>query len=148
MSPKFYRKKPLVVQAMQWDGDNEAEIAEWVRRDDDLPGFYVPRGSPVARLWVEANNVWVPVAEGEWILKDSAGWYPCTNKTFLKTYEDAQPESLTIVAPVDVVHEADRDAVEAIVGEYLDSREIDRKGLEQSLIAYCTTLRNAAEERK
>lgn len=92
-----YRNKPKEVEAVRWSGDNLAEVQAFVGRmqnqdgDVDVPRF---REDPVAwtthdraYLWVEANQAWVPVPKGQWILKDSAGFYPCRPDIFAMTYE-------------------------------------------------------------
>lgn len=51
---------------------------------DDLPA--------AAELWVEANQCHLPLVVGEWVAKDSLGFYPIKNEVFIKKYvlsEDA-----------------------------------------------------------
>lgn len=41
----------------------------------------------VTELYVEANNTWVTITPGEWILRDSVGLYPCKDEIFQLKYE-------------------------------------------------------------
>lgn len=38
-------------------------------------------------LYVAANNAWLDIEIGEWIIKDSRGFYPCKPDIFAQTYE-------------------------------------------------------------
>lgn len=87
-----YRKRPLVVDAIQWTGDNKAEVLDFVEgfdRDGDAPfgGFTVDYETASATLWVEANKSWLPIEKGEWILRDAKGYYPCKDDIFRATYD-------------------------------------------------------------
>lgn len=104
--PKKYRRKPTVVEAIQWDGHNLADVQKFVGIMSNMDGdastvrFLGPRAldddgeriwiNPAARLWVEANESWVLVPIGQWVLKDDAGFYPCKADIFAATYEDAE----------------------------------------------------------
>lgn len=87
-SEKTYRRRPTEIKAMQWTGDNEAEIAEWTGRApiDDYPGFkvFLDRGP---MLYVQANRQWLPLDVGEWIAKDKLGFYPIKDSVFRSTYD-------------------------------------------------------------
>lgn len=92
---KVYRKKPVTVEAMQWDGTRERlhELWDWVGADKlygPLPvgDALSPEGAPL-RLFVDANSAWLPLQVGEWILKDSEGFYPCLDSIFQRSYREA-----------------------------------------------------------
>lgn len=79
-----YRKKPVVIEAMQWTGDNINDIWEWV----GAGAIYGP---------TEANPDWLRIItmEGEmradlydWIIRGVKGeLYPCKPDIFDATYE-------------------------------------------------------------
>jgi hypothetical protein len=79
-------------EAMQWNGDNLAEIKVWMdtRGDfyeidpDDRDGV---DPEATGSLWVEANATWLALVPGEWIIKDAKGFYPCKPDIFAATYE-------------------------------------------------------------
>lgn len=102
--PKIYRKKPIVIEAMQWDGSNIADLWEWVTAeflygpipaepaygpDADGKGCDAQPARP-AGLYVAANDVWVNIEIGEWIIRDSLGFYPCKPSIFDTTYEEVK----------------------------------------------------------
>lgn len=85
----YYRKKPVVVEALQWKGDNEEEMGKFAsgyfltvepedRQDDP---------DQTAEVFVGANGRWLPILTGEWVIKDEKGFYPCAPDIFEKTYE-------------------------------------------------------------
>lgn len=81
MSIQRYRKLPVEIEAVQWNGLNTAEIATWT------DGGFKPYSSVRAELWVAANQAWLKIGVGEWVAKDSAGFYPIKEHIFAKTYE-------------------------------------------------------------
>jgi hypothetical protein len=84
---KRYRKQPLVVEAMQWDGSQKGadQINEWANSVILTPG---EADWPDRMLWVAANQAFVPITPNEWVIKDSAGFYPCQPDIFKDTYEE------------------------------------------------------------
>ena len=78
---KKYRKKPVVIEAIQWNGDNLTEI-------DNFVG-----GS----LKMEVTSLVIHTLEGDmeasmndYIIKGVNGeFYPCKPDIFDKTYEEA-----------------------------------------------------------
>ena len=93
--PSSFVHKPTVLSAVQWTGLNELVIQAWLapilfheldpEDDTDL-------GNPLAtaELFVNANNLWVPVVTGEWILVDKLGAYPCKDDIFRLNYTRAK----------------------------------------------------------
>lgn len=94
MSVQEYRKRPIVVEAIQWTGDNEAEIQAWAGADTFHaldPEDRVNSDDPecTAALRVAANgNTELGLLTGEWVLRDEAGFYPVKDEIFRKTYEE------------------------------------------------------------
>ncbi|MFE2994106.1 hypothetical protein ACFXG4_03695 [Nocardia sp. NPDC059246] len=78
-----YRKRPIVIEAMQWTGDNADELAEWGAR---LWKAVDPDGDSTM-LYIDANRTSVPLDCGEWVIRDSKGFYPCKPDVFEQTYE-------------------------------------------------------------
>ncbi|QGZ16698.1 hypothetical protein PBI_DEWDROP_50 [Microbacterium phage Dewdrop] len=104
-APAAYQKLPVVVHAVQWQGDNLEVVQQFVgimtNMDGDAstvrfepPGAVDDEGEVIwddglAHLWVEANLAWLPIELGEWILKDRLGFYPCKDEMFQTTYREA-----------------------------------------------------------
>jgi len=94
-----YRKKPVVIEAMRWDGsihgDSGADVIEkWSGGITKCRGFGMDRAPFVKplQLYIEVitphgNMVAV---EGDWIIKGVQGeFYPCKHDVFVATYEEA-----------------------------------------------------------
>ncbi|NHP18663.1 hypothetical protein G8767_34800 [Rhodococcus sp. IC4_135] len=113
---KTFRKKPVEIQAIQWTGDNYDAAVEFASRaaqgypgaiaelfldlsHDEAKqeaqeqvgwrelGDMIARGCTAA-LYVDANCRWLGIETGEWILKDSEGFYPCKATVFAATYDE------------------------------------------------------------
>lgn len=78
-----YVHTPTVVEAIQWRGDWDA-VCEWVGQQGHSNVLRLVAGQ--LKLYVEANDVWVPIDDGEWLLYDG-GFYPCKNHVFRESYE-------------------------------------------------------------
>ena len=79
-----YRKKPVVIDAIQFTGANHAEVAKFmgiINYDRNS------RGIPIATL--EGELVAGP---GDWLIRGIKGeYYPCRSDIFEATYEPAEP---------------------------------------------------------
>lgn len=84
--PKF-RKKPVVIEAVQYDGSNLGEIQAFVGGlarylDDEAPG------REVAEVYDRLHDTWVKFGVFDWIIRGVQGeHYPCVNDVFVATYE-------------------------------------------------------------
>jgi hypothetical protein len=77
---------------MQWTGWNDEALICWCGER----GFYkhvAPQRQPgpdkefTAALWVAANQEWLGIETGEWVAKDSQGFYPIKDAVFGSSYE-------------------------------------------------------------
>ena len=83
MKPLKYRKKPVVIEAIQYIGSNH----------DEITAFTEDRAS----LFGKDNAMEIPTLEGnhkcsigDFVIKGVAGeFYPCKPDIFAKTYEEA-----------------------------------------------------------
>ncbi len=92
MSAQSYRKKPVVIEAVRFDGSNFDEIADWVMPrapgDTDLSG--VGGDDPHLTIHTLEGNMRADV--GDWIIRGVQGeFYPCKPAIFEATYELAEP---------------------------------------------------------
>lgn len=85
---KEYRKKPVTVQALQWTGENDDEVADFM----SYPVFKNPEG----HLGVRTLEGLVYTAPGSFIVKGQHGdVWPVREDIFLDTYEEAsEPETI------------------------------------------------------
>lgn len=91
-----YRRKPIVIEAVQWTGENWKEIYEFARDANGLPLVTAPEPNDdicVVTREDGASNKWhVPhvASKGDWIVKGVRGEvYPCKPDIFEETYEIA-----------------------------------------------------------
>lgn len=79
----LYRKKPVVIEAVQWTGDNLREIKEFMEVDS-VP-YNAQKDSFLIKT-LEGNH---EASKGDWIIKGVKGeFYPCKPDIFELTYEE------------------------------------------------------------
>jgi len=78
---KKYRKKPVVIEAIQYNGKNAQEISNFMNcQYPAIEGKKVIIGNLEGNLIADMND---------WIIKDVKGeFYPVKNNIFLETYEE------------------------------------------------------------
>lgn len=97
--PKF-RKKPIVVEAIQWTGENLFEIYEFMYNKPDLShSIASEKWEEYERIIVEEGLRISTLKSGDgtqkgdiddWIIKGAKGeFYPCKPDIFKLTYEPA-----------------------------------------------------------
>lgn len=89
----FYRKKPVVIQAVQWRGDNQHELFHFLGHVEDM-NYFDPKGNH--NFYINADKeLIIKTLEGDmkgsindFIIRGVDGeFYPCKPEIFLKTYE-------------------------------------------------------------
>lgn len=79
-----YRKKPVVIEAIQWNGTNKVEIQQFM-------GQYLDENTIKSTLTIptlEGNHI---ASCGDYIIKGVRGeFYPCKPDIFWKTYEEVK----------------------------------------------------------
>ena len=79
-----YRKKPVVIEAVQWTGDNGEEIYNFC-------GNYAKFATSdlgLGKLGIETLEGFMEASTGDYIIKGVKGeYYPCKPDVFEKTYE-------------------------------------------------------------
>ena len=83
MAEKF-RKKPVEIEAMQYDGRNVAEIMVWMGASESSESFTDDD------LTIKTLEGDMRATSGDWIIKGVKGeFYPCKPDIFEATYEPA-----------------------------------------------------------
>lgn len=94
--PKFI-KRPIVIEAVQWKGDNELEIINFVGKK-----LSVNKPPPAMKHDKEIPNsayaIYIPTLEGmmtaqrmDWVIMGvNREFYPCKPDIFEKTYESVE----------------------------------------------------------
>lgn len=80
-----FRKKPVVIEAVQWTGENIEAVAKFIGGKGE---FHLP------------SDIIIPTLEGDhtasisdWIIKGVKGeFYPCKPDIFAATYEPVTPD--------------------------------------------------------
>lgn len=93
---KKFRKKPIVIEAVQWDGFNNSEIEEFVGQE------LLCIVSENVDLEIVPHSLIIPTLEGrhsasrmDWVIKDILGeFYTCKPDIFEKTYEEVSSEEV------------------------------------------------------
>lgn len=79
-----YRKKPVIIEAIQWDGTVERanEIFEWSQRSIDWHSGEI--------MVIKTLEGEMTAQVGDWIIRGVANeLYPCKDAIFRETYEPA-----------------------------------------------------------
>lgn len=81
--PQKYRKKPVVIEAMLYTGENWVEVATWLRTSSRPIGQSSKREVVIHTL--EGDMLASP---GDYIIRGVQGeFYPCKPDIFEQTYE-------------------------------------------------------------
>jgi hypothetical protein len=103
-----FRKKPVVIEAVQLTWDTWSEMCEFIGDRFVLDGFmgcYVDGAGKATDAVTETMGLKIPTLEGEmlgvqndWIIKGVKGeFYPCKPDIFAATYEREPDEGFVIV---------------------------------------------------
>ena len=95
-----YRKKAIVISAIQWNGTNFDEIRTFTRnkikKQEGIGGSEDGEGYPQKYIQLtiptlEGDHL---VSEGDWVIRGVKGeFYPCKPDIFKETYEEVKDES-------------------------------------------------------
>ena len=91
----FYRKKPVVIEVIKWDGLNLKEIKDFVGESLEYDivdtAWQVGKAPPQVHIVIktlEGNHI---CTEGDYIIKGVKGeFYPCKPDIFEATYEKVE----------------------------------------------------------
>lgn len=79
-----YRKKPVVIEAVQWTGDNRTEIFDFCSKSF----FSLGNGNSEIELKISTLEGIMTASVGDYIIKGIQGeFYPCKPDIFLQTYD-------------------------------------------------------------
>jgi hypothetical protein len=88
----YYKKKPVVIQAVQWNGGdfeilNDFCGKNWTRADAIDYNQAVDKEQVV--VFNTAEKAWIHVPVGHWIIRGIKGeLYPCEPEIFKVTYDE------------------------------------------------------------
>lgn len=82
-----YRKKPIVIEAVQWTGENAEEVVKLSNGSRELE-FCDDFIEDKPEVKIKTLEGIMTANKGDWIIKGiSNEFYPCRNDIFEKTYE-------------------------------------------------------------
>ena len=90
---KKFRKKPVVIEAVQWTGQNSDDVLWWIDSScTDPPCADVIHAGERGRILTMETLEGLRRAEpGDWIIKGVDGeFYPCKPDSFAATYEPVE----------------------------------------------------------
>lgn len=80
----LYRKKPIVIEAMQFTNETKDQVFNWVTCNRYAD--YTPAADPCLRI--ETLEGEMTAHFGDWVIKGVKGeFYPCREDIFEATYE-------------------------------------------------------------
>lgn len=80
-----YKKKPVVIEAMQFDGENGKEIEDWAKQENCQRHM---DNSQKDYLTIQTLEGIMTASKGDFIIKGISGeFYPCKPDIFELTYE-------------------------------------------------------------
>lgn len=93
-----FRKKPVVIEAMQWTGDNLADVLQFTGKHDKFNEWFENFKDYAAHVSKDGNIFKIFTLEGtmdaspgDWIIKGVKGeHYPCRPDIFAMTYEPVE----------------------------------------------------------
>ena len=88
----FYRKKPVVIEAIEWDGSTDSTEVIRLFRGVETQREFMDRGSNVFLIIETLEGEHRP-SPGDFIIKGIAGeYYPCKPEIFKATYEAVEDQ--------------------------------------------------------
>jgi hypothetical protein len=90
--PQRFRKKPVTVDAMHWDGYpvTATVIIDWMLANGGTARYH---DGPSA-LSIDTLEGTMTAVPGDWVIRGVAGeFYPCREDVFAETYEPAEAAS-------------------------------------------------------
>lgn len=83
-----FKKKPVIIEAVQWTGDNVSEILDFVGHLDIRMTNHTKNNIEVCDLYINTLEGSIHASEGDWIIKGVHDeFYPCKPDIFEETYE-------------------------------------------------------------
>lgn len=86
----LYRKKPVVIEALHWDGRASAAtvVIDWMLANGGTARYRDDRSPGGLNLSIDTIEGTMAASPGDWIIKGVKGeFYPCRADIFEATYE-------------------------------------------------------------
>lgn len=97
--PKKFRKKPVVIEAVQWDGKNFDQVHNFMQEFHGHKKAYedaMEGAIKTGNLYIRTEEGVMTASKGDWVIKGVNGeFYPCKPDIFEKTYEPVEDGTIT-----------------------------------------------------
>lgn len=114
---KKYRKKPVVIEAMQFTEETKNQVFNFVTCNKFAHHDY--NGNPILDIWTLEGRMTAQL--GDWIIKGVQGeFYPCKPDIFEATYEPVQDIHITVHPPEQGTRFSSSPGAQAVVRAMLD----------------------------
>lgn len=91
MSVKTYRKKPVEIEAIKYDGKNVDDCIKFIEKGQVVcwkKKEVFPYSKPEIKIMIETLEGFMKARPGDYIIRGVNGeYYPCKPDIFEKTYE-------------------------------------------------------------
>lgn len=95
--PKKFKKKPCIVEALQWTGENHRPMFDFLEAKPNEymtssgKNFYIDHSKVIGGLIIKTLEGEHIASKGDWIIKGIKGeFYPVKNDIFKLSYEEAK----------------------------------------------------------
>lgn len=99
MEPRTFKKKPVEVEAVKWEGDylDFDFFFAWMNEPPLLHMSTLhEKGADIVTLFIPTLEGTMLALPGDWVIKGIKGeFYPCKPDIFEATYEEVAPASMT-----------------------------------------------------
>ena len=83
-----FRKRPVVVDAWQWNGEDKEKFPYWLQGRLDIQFVNLDELTGLRLLLVDTQHGNAECSEGDWLIKGIKGeLYPCKDDVLQATYE-------------------------------------------------------------
>lgn len=93
LGPRSFRKKPVIVQAIQYNGVNETDVQAFTGTGNFqtvAPEDRQEDPDITAEVYDKLHSTWVGVKNGQWVIRGVVGeFYPIDPDVLTETYEAA-----------------------------------------------------------
>ena len=85
----IFRKKPVIIEAIQFDGKNHSEICSFIKTEDNVTEAIIASNLPYFTIYTLEGNL--KAQPNYWIIKGIKGeFYPCKPDIFEQIYEEVK----------------------------------------------------------
>jgi hypothetical protein len=92
--PAKFRKRPIVVEAVQWTGHNVAEVTEFAGTYFRTVEYRADDPQRTAEVFDVLHASWMGLRNGQWVIKGIKGeFYPHDEDTFAEVYEPVDSDA-------------------------------------------------------